>query len=109
MGMFKKILLAALLAPVLAYGGSPSTDLSVQIVPAASPPPPPPTNLTPPAPAQAAGFTTLAANYDFTGQTSDGVHPANWYQTITNWLTCVGGYTGVAPVMQTAPGPGNTN
>jgi hypothetical protein len=73
MDMFKKALLAALLAPVLAYGGSPSTDLSVQIVPAASPPPPskgiacaigPNYNSSIPAAAQAAGFTTCAANYD---------------------------------------------
>ena len=97
--MFKNVFLAvALLAPAVAYGGTPSTDLSVQIVPSTSmtPPPPsptpspPPTDPTPPAAAQAAGFTTLAANYDFTGQTSDGVHPANWYQTLSNWLDCAG-------------------
>jgi hypothetical protein len=100
--MFKKVLLAgALLAPVLAYGASPSTDLSVQIVPAASPTPTP--SPSPPSPsggiacaigpnytgsvptaAQAAGFTTCAANYDFTS-------PA--YSNIATWLDCKGAST----------------
>lgn len=80
--MFKKVLLAgALLAPAVAYGGSPSTDLSVQIAPAASPtpppPPPPPTGLTPPTEAQTAGLTTLAYNYDFS---------QSQYATESNWL-----------------------
>lgn len=68
--MIKKLFLTAvLLAPALAYGGNPSVDLSIQIVPAAAP--------SVPAAAQAAGFTTLAANYDFT-------------QTLpSNWLGCV--------------------
>ena len=58
--MIKKLFyIAALLLPGLAYGGSPSTDLSVQVVSAQS-------GLQVPAPAQAAGFTTLALNADFT-------------------------------------------
>jgi hypothetical protein len=94
--MFKKVLLAGalLLAPVLAYGASPSTDLSVQIVPAAppSPTPPPPSsgiacdigpNYTGsiPAAAQAAGFTHCAANYDFTNVA---------YANPATWLDCQG-------------------
>jgi hypothetical protein len=63
--MIKKMLLmAALLAPSLAYGANPTANLSVQIVPAGS---------AIPVGAQAAGFTTLAANYDFTKPM-----PANW-------------------------------
>jgi hypothetical protein len=96
-GMLKNIFLAgALLAPVLAYAGSPSTELSVQIVPAASPTPPP-TSPTPPpssgiacdigpnytgsipAPAQAAGFTHCAANYDFTSAQ---------FANVSSWLQC---------------------
>lgn len=95
--MFKNIfVVGALLVPVLAYGGSPGSDLSVQIVPAASPPtPPPPSNgiacdIGPnytgsiPAAAQAAGFTHCAANYDFTS-------PA--YSNIATWLDCKGAST----------------
>lgn len=98
LGLLKHVLLAAaLLAPALAYSASPGTNLSVQIVPAATPTPPPsptpppppppsppPTGLTPPPGAQAAGFTTLEANYDFTGQTTA------FYQTLSNWLDCAG-------------------
>jgi hypothetical protein len=57
-----------LLAPSLAY----SADLTVQVVPAASSP-------AVPAAAQAAGFTTLAANWDFSQAT---------YATQSNWLDC---------------------
>ncbi len=65
--MKKKLFFAAmLLAPSLAYSANPSGDLSVQVVPAASSP-------AVPAGAQAAGFTTLAANYDFTQPL-----PSNW-------------------------------
>jgi hypothetical protein len=96
MSMFKKVLLAgALLAPVLAYGASPSTDLSVQIVPAISPTSPsPPTSSngiacavgpnytgSVPAGASAAGFTTCAANFDFT---------QSFFATMSNWLDCAG-------------------
>jgi hypothetical protein len=82
--MIKKLfVLAVLLLPSLAYGGNPSANLSVQVVPAASvgvacgigP------NYTGsiPAPAQMAGLTTCAANYDFTDSS---------YSTLTNWLDC---------------------
>ena len=50
--------MAALLMPGLAHGANPTADLSVQIVPAGSAP-------AVPAAAQAAGFTTLALNADF--------------------------------------------
>src|SRR5262249_10166574 len=53
----------------------PSADLSVQIVPAPSTP-------TIPAGAQAAGFTTLAVNYDFS-------QPQ--YANQSNWLGCYNG------------------
>jgi hypothetical protein len=90
--MLKKILLVgALLAPVLAYAGSPSTELSVQIVPAASPTPPPSNGIacdigpnykgSIPAAAQAAGFTHCAANYDFTQP---------FFATESSWLDCAG-------------------
>src|ERR1700730_16567866 len=71
--MIKKLFfMAALLAPGLAYGGNPSADLTGQIVPAGSGPPVP-------APAAAAGFTTLAGNFDFS-------QPL--YATQSNWLDC---------------------
>jgi hypothetical protein len=101
--MFKNVLLAgALLVPVLAYGGSPNTDLSVQIVPAASTTPPPSSPTPPPPPppppptsgscgaapvgaaaadATAAGFTTCALYSDWTYGTPNSVGtglPSNW-------------------------------
>ena len=63
---------AALLAPGLACGANPSADLSVQIVPAGSTP-------AVPAAAQAAGFTTLAYDADFSQP---------FYATQSNWLDC---------------------
>jgi hypothetical protein len=108
--MLKNIFLAGalLLAPVLAYGGSPSTELSVQIVPAASPTPPPPSPTPPPsngiacdigpnytgtipAGAQAAGFTHCAANYDFT-TSSNFTYNGNTYNfsNLSTWLDCAG-------------------
>jgi hypothetical protein len=96
--MFKNVLLAgALLVPVLAYGGSPSTDLSVQIVPAVSTTPPPPSPTPPPPPTSgscgaapvgaaasdvtAAGFTTCALYSDWTYGIPNSVGtglPSNW-------------------------------
>jgi hypothetical protein len=53
--MIKRVFItAALLVPSLAYSANPSANLTVQVDPAV------------PAEAAAAGFTTLAANYDFT-------------------------------------------
>jgi hypothetical protein len=63
----KKLFFAAMLrAPSLASSANPGTDLIVQVVPAALPP-------AVPAGVQPAGFTTLAANYDFTQPL-----PSNW-------------------------------
>ena len=68
--MIKKLFyIAALLLPGLAYGGSPSADLSVQVVPSGAGIA---CDVGPnyagsvPAPAQAAGFTHCALNADFT-------------------------------------------
>jgi hypothetical protein len=70
--MIKKVFFtAALLVPGLAYAGNPS-NLSMQIVPAESDP-------AVPAEAAAAGFTTLAADYDFSKPL---------YATLSNWLDC---------------------
>jgi hypothetical protein len=79
--------IAALLVPVLAYGANPSAPFSDQVVPAQNPPPPPPGSIacaigpnytgSIPAPAQAAGYTTCAANYDFTTPT---------FSTLSTWL-----------------------
>jgi hypothetical protein len=78
--MIKKLFfLAALLVPGLAFGGNPSADLSIQIMPAGSGP-------TPPAGASAAGFTTLALTLDFqTNQACIGTTcvPAN---NLANWF-----------------------
>jgi hypothetical protein len=75
----------ALLAPGLAYGGNPSGDLSVEVVPAS------PNGIAcdigpaytgaVPAAAQAAGFTRCAANYDFSN---------SFYAARSNWLDCAG-------------------
>jgi hypothetical protein len=71
--MIKNLLVAmALLAPALALAANPTADLSVQIVATGS---------TVPAPAQAAGFTTLALNADFS---------LPFYATQSNWLDCAG-------------------
>ena len=108
--MFKKVLLAGalLLAPVLAYGASPSTDLSVQIVPAASPTPPSngiACDIGPnyigsiPAPAQAVGYTHCAANYDFTSSTTfnNGAGGSGYnFSNISTWLYCNGSGGGTA-------------
>jgi hypothetical protein len=115
--MLKHILVAAaLLVPALAYGA----DLSVQIVPAASPPPspplsPPPTGLTPPPGAQAAGFTTLALNMDFTGATTSSyagtTYNINDLSDSNSWLSCQyatgGGNTPTHPVWWVSPAWGN--
>lgn len=73
---------AALLMPGLAYAGNPSTTLSGQIVSAASEACDYGPNYagSVPAPAQAAGFTHCAANYDFTTRT---------FTTLSNWLSCI--------------------
>jgi hypothetical protein len=75
----------ALLAPGFAYGGNPSGDLSVEVVPAS--PKGIACDMGPaytgavPAAAQAAGFTHCAANYDFAN---------SFYATRSNWLDCAG-------------------
>jgi hypothetical protein len=91
LNMIKKLIFtAALLAPGVAYGGDPSADLSVQVEPA-SPPAPPSNGITCaigpnyigtiPAGAQAAGYTTCAANYDFT---------TSAFTNTATWLNCPG-------------------
>ena len=81
---------AVLLAPSLAYSANPTAGLSVQVVPTA------------PAEALAAGFTMLAANYDFS---------QSLYATQSNWLDCNGtkdsltwhaGEPGIGPNSQVA-------
>lgn len=92
--MIRKLLFtAALLFPGLAYAGSPSADLSVQVVPAD-----PPSSITPdygpnyvcsgafctsgiPTPAYNAGFTHMALNGDFSN---------SLYSNISTWLTGCG-------------------
>jgi hypothetical protein len=88
--MIKKLIFtAALLVPSLAYGQNPSADLSVQVTPAGSGPPNSITcaigpNYTGSIPAQAsaAGYTTCAANYDFTN--ASVYNNAN----MSTWLSC---------------------
>jgi hypothetical protein len=73
--MIKKLFFtAALLVPALAYGADPSANLPIQIVPASAVP----------APAQAAGFTTLIIN--------DNFQSAGFASTST-WLDCNDGTT----------------
>jgi hypothetical protein len=73
--MIKKLFFtAALLVPGLANGADPSATLPVQIVPSGSP-------QAIPAGAQAAGFTTLALEADFSQP---------FYATQSNWLDCAG-------------------
>jgi hypothetical protein len=72
--MIKKLLpLVALLLPGLAYAGNPTANFTINVVPAGGTTPPLPT------PAQAAGFTTLAKNWDFS-------QPL--YSNIANWADC---------------------
>src|SRR6187200_3041948 len=73
-GVLRSLFFLLLSVPWLAYGANPTADLSVQIVPAGSAP-------TVPDPAQAAGFTTLSLNADFTQP---------FYATQSNWLACAG-------------------
>ena len=79
--MIKQLLLtAALLAPGLAYAGTPSATLSGQIVAASNTACDQGPNVASiPAPAVAAGFTTCALNADFTTNTTDanGINYAN--------------------------------
>jgi hypothetical protein len=85
---------ALLVVPTLAYGENPSADLSVQIVPTGKVFA---CDIGPdylgsiPAPAQAAGFTHCAANYDFTS-TSNFTYNGNTinFSNITTWLDCAG-------------------
>jgi hypothetical protein len=62
----RSLLAAALIWPCIAYGADPSADISVTVVPIGSVPTP--------APAAAAGFTTLALNSDFSQP-----QPAGWF------------------------------
>lgn len=82
--MIKKVICTvALLLPGLAYSANPNANLTGQITPAQSDP-------TVPAGAQAAGFTTLAANWDFTANTmciAGSCVPAS---PLSNWLDCAG-------------------
>jgi hypothetical protein len=82
--MIKRVFFtAALLVPGLACAGNPSADLTVQISPTGS-------VATPPAGAQAAGFTTLAADFDFSNTTmciGSSCVPAS---PLSNWLDCAG-------------------
>ena len=76
--MIKKLLFtAALLVPGLAYAGTPSATLPGQIAPAGSDP-------GVPAPAAAAGFTTVAINDDFSQP---------FWANKANWLDCNDGIT----------------
>jgi hypothetical protein len=96
LNMMKKLIFTmALLVPSLAYGGNPSADLSVQVVPAGSNPIAcdigPNYTGSIPAGAQAAGFTHCAINADFTTNTNftyNG-HTYNWSNPAT-WLDCAG-------------------
>jgi hypothetical protein len=66
--------IATILAPSFACAANPSANLSVQIVPPQSAPTP-----AVPTAAQNAGFTTLAANFDFSQP---------FYASQSNWLDC---------------------
>ncbi len=108
--MIKRLLLlTALVAPALAYGANPSNDFSVQILPSGgggsggggsgggggTPTAPAAatagcTSSNGGGPSNGSCFSTLAANWDFSGATSFGSQPANFYQTLSNWLDCAG-------------------
>ena len=86
--MIKKLFFsAALLAPGLAYGGNPTADLSVKIVP--------PTSAacgTVPADVATVGFTTVALCNDFTTAIPNAVGTG----LPSNWLNCDGTQAPVA-------------
>ena len=75
--------IAALVAPGLAYGADISAPLSGQIVPAGSDP-------AVPAPAAAAGFTTLLLDADFTNGQICVSGSCVAASPVTNWLDCAG-------------------
>jgi hypothetical protein len=82
--MIKKLFFtAALFAPALACAGTPSATLPGQIVPAGSDP-------AVPAIAAAAGFTTLAANFDFVNNTMCVYGTCVAASPVSNWLDCPG-------------------
>jgi hypothetical protein len=76
---------AALLMPGLAYSANPSANLTVQIVPGSDP--------AVPAPAVAAGFTTLIANLDFQNNQVCVGSSCVAASPVTNWLDCSGNDT----------------
>jgi hypothetical protein len=94
--------LAALLAPGLAFGGNPSADLSVQVVPAGSDLPP--SGLTPPPGAVAAGYTTLAWEFDIPNNqvcnSASGTLVCVAASPLSNWLDCSvnGGQAATTPM-----------
>jgi hypothetical protein len=73
------VVLATMLIPALVYAGNPTANFTINVVPAGSCC----GALTPPPLAQAAGFTTLAANYDFSQPQYSG--------SSSTWLDCGGG------------------
>jgi len=84
------IFIAALLAPVLAYGASPAANLAVSVVPAPSGGGNCPT--TPPPEAQRAGFTTLA--YCLDGAGAKYATPSNWIDCNESWAKTFEWYYG---------------
>ena len=94
--MIRKLFyIAALLLPGLAYGGSPSTDLSVEVVSSGAGiacDSGPNYNGSVPAPAQAAGFTHCALNADFTTNTTDS--RGTNYRNVNTFLSNCGGPVG---------------
>jgi hypothetical protein len=85
LNMIKKLMfMTALLVPGFAYGQNPSALLTVQVVPSSGSIAcgiGPNYNGSIPVGAQAAGFTTCAANYDFTSSA---------YANTSTWLDCAG-------------------
>src|SRR5215468_9711446 len=93
--------MVALLLPFLAYG-DPSVDLSTNVIPATSAP----------APAAAAGFTTLALDPEFSQPQPNGWFACKGGPTGAKWYQGVeGGDTHAAPCSVTngQPGPASAS
>jgi hypothetical protein len=90
--MKKLLFMAVLLVPGLAYGQNPSAELSVSVVPTSN-------GIacgvgpayvgSVPTPAQTAGFTTCAANYDFTSSSNFTFGGKTFnFSTVSTWMSC---------------------
>lgn len=89
--MFRLLIIAAAsLGIAIAYAANPTANLPITIVPPGGPPPPP-NDPSAPQPAVAAGFNTLAIDFDFT-------QSSPWSDR-SRWLRCHDGSGASSPIL----------